>query len=88
VRVTVPPRIDGVQGGSGTIEADVSPNGLETDVTAEALAARGWRVRPAAAFAVGEPRRAIRVTTSTLTPDQAAAFAADLKEETTACSPA
>jgi DNA-binding transcriptional MocR family regulator len=60
---------------------------IETDVKAEALAARGWRVRPAAAFAVGEPLRAIRVTTSTLTPDQAAAFAADLKE-LEACSPA
>jgi hypothetical protein len=60
---------------------------IETDVTPEALAARGWRVRPGAAFAVGEPVRAIRVTTSTLTPDQAAAFAADLKESSL-CSPA
>jgi DNA-binding transcriptional MocR family regulator len=60
---------------------------IETDATAEALAARGWRVRPAAAFAVGEPRHAIRVTTSTLTPDQAAAFSAALKE-TAPCSPA
>jgi DNA-binding transcriptional MocR family regulator len=59
---------------------------IETDVTPEALAARGWRVRPAAAFAVGAPRRAIRVTTSTLTPDLAEAFAADLEEAT--CSPA
>jgi DNA-binding transcriptional MocR family regulator len=69
-------------GGAGGLNA-----WIETDVRAEALAARGWRVRPAAAFAVGEPLRAIRVTTSTLTPDQAAAFMADLKE-TTACSPA
>ena len=60
---------------------------IETAVTPEALAARGWRVRPAAAFAVGEPRRAIRVTTSTLTPEQAEAFASDLGKET-ACSPA
>jgi DNA-binding transcriptional MocR family regulator len=60
---------------------------IETDATPEALAARGWRVRPAAAFAVGEPQRAIRVTTSTLTPDQAAAFVAALKETTT-CSAA
>ncbi|HEY6888289.1 MAG TPA: hypothetical protein VI300_10930, partial [Solirubrobacter sp.] len=44
VRVTVPPRIDGVQGGSGTIEAAVSPNGLDTDVSAEALTPDGtWR---------------------------------------------
>ena len=62
---------------------------IETDVSPEALAARGWRVRPAAAFAVGAPRRAIRVTTSTLTPDQAEAFATDLKElAPRTCSPA
>jgi DNA-binding transcriptional MocR family regulator len=60
-------------GGAGGLNA-----WIETDKSAEALAARGWRVRPAAAFAVGEPLRAIRVTTSTLTPDQAAAFTADL----------
>jgi DNA-binding transcriptional MocR family regulator len=59
---------------------------IETAVSPEALAACGWRVRPAAAFAVGPPRRAIRVTTSTLTPDLAQAFAEDLKE--LACSPA
>lgn len=44
-----------------------------------ALADRGWAVRPGADFAIGErPTSAVRVTTSTLTPDQAAAFAADL----------
>jgi DNA-binding transcriptional MocR family regulator len=59
---------------------------IHTDATAAALAARGWRVRPADAFAVGGTSDALRVTTSTLTPEQAEAFAADLKE--TACSPA
>ncbi|MDA0159811.1 hypothetical protein OM076_06025 [Solirubrobacter ginsenosidimutans] len=44
VRVTVPPRIDSLQGGSGTIDATVSPNGLDTDVSAEAQNADGtWR---------------------------------------------
>ena len=59
---------------------------IETTVTAEALAARGWRVRPADAFAVGTTINAVRVTTSTLTADQAEAFATDLEEA--ACSPA
>jgi DNA-binding transcriptional MocR family regulator len=59
---------------------------IETPATAEALAARGWRVRPAAAFAVGRTIDAVRVTTSTLTAEQAEAFANDLKDA--ACSPA
>jgi DNA-binding transcriptional MocR family regulator len=67
-----------------------TPDGLnvwiETAATAGALADRGWRVRPAGAFAVGNTIDALRVTTSTLTAEQADAFAADLKE--TACSPA
>ena len=49
--------------------------GSRPTVTPDALAARGWRVRPAAAFAVGAPIDAVRVTTSTLTADQAEAFA-------------
>jgi DNA-binding transcriptional MocR family regulator len=57
---------------------------IETPATAEALAARGWRVRPAGAFAVGRTIAALRVTTSTLTPDEAEAFAADLEDA--ACS--
>ncbi len=41
-----------------------------------ALAERGFQVRPSSAFAVGgPPRHALRVTTATLTPDQAEAFA-------------
>jgi hypothetical protein len=55
---------------------------IETRATAEALAARGWRVRPAGAFAVGRTIDAVRVTTSTLTPEQAEAFASDLEEAT------
>jgi hypothetical protein len=53
---------------------------IETGAQADALAARGWRVRPAGAFAVGDAARAVRVTTSTITLEQAAAFAADLAE--------
>jgi hypothetical protein len=60
---------------------------IETDVTPEALAARGRRVRPAAAFAVGEPLRAIRVTTATLTPELAEAFAEDPHRAAAAPSP-
>lgn len=53
---------------------------IETGAQADALAARGWRVRPAGAFAVGDAARAVRVTTSTITLEQAAAFATDLAE--------
>ncbi|WP_214109184.1 aminotransferase class I/II-fold pyridoxal phosphate-dependent enzyme [Acrocarpospora catenulata] len=43
------------------------------------LAKRGWAVRPGENFAVGDrPPPAIRVTTATLSPQQATAFAADL----------
>ena len=59
---------------------------IETPATADALAARGWRVRPAADFAVGRTIDAVRVTTSTLTAEQAEAFAADLEDA--ACSEA
>jgi DNA-binding transcriptional MocR family regulator len=58
---------------------------IETPVTADALAARGWRVRPAADFAVGRTIDAVRVTTSTLTAAQAEAFTTDLED---ACSQA
>ena len=72
------------------VELAIAPDGLnvwlDTTVTPGALAARGWRVRPADAFAVGKTINAVRVTTSTLTADQAEAFAADLEEA--ACSPA
>jgi streptogramin lyase len=45
VRVTVPPRIESLQAGTGTLEALVTPNGLDTDVSAEALSPDGtWRV--------------------------------------------
>ena len=67
-----------------------TPDGLnvwiETPVTADALAARGWRVRHADAFTVGRKIDAVRVTTSSLTAEQAEAFATDLEEA--ACSPA
>jgi DNA-binding transcriptional MocR family regulator len=56
---------------------------IETAATADALAVRGWRVRPAADFAVGAPIDAVRVTTSTLTPELAEAFTNDLED---ACS--
>ena len=73
-----------------SIDLAIAPDGLnvwiETSATADALAARGWRVRPADAFAVGTRIDAVRVTTSTLTAEQAEAFAADLQEA--ACSPA
>jgi DNA-binding transcriptional MocR family regulator len=66
------------------IEPGIAPDGLnvwiETGARPEALADRGWRVRPAGAFAVGDPARAVRVTTSTISPEQSAAFAADLAE--------
>ena len=66
----------------------ITPDGLnvwiETAATADALAARGWRVRPAADFAVGRTIDAVRVTTSTLTAEQAEAFATDLEDA--ACS--
>jgi DNA-binding transcriptional MocR family regulator len=71
-----------------SIEPAIAPDGLnvwiETAATAESLAARGWRVRPAAAFAVGRTIDAVRVTTSTLTAEQAEAFATDLEDA--ACS--
>jgi hypothetical protein len=57
---------------------------IETAATVDALAARGWRVRPAAAFAVGKTIDAVRVTTSTITAEQAEAFATDLEDA--ACS--
>jgi DNA-binding transcriptional MocR family regulator len=76
--------------GRRSIHPTVRPDGLnvwiETPATAAALAERGWRVRPAAAFSVGKTIDALRVTTSTLTPELAEAFATDLEE--TACSPA
>jgi DNA-binding transcriptional MocR family regulator len=76
--------------GRRSIHPTVTPDGLnvwiETPATAAALAERGWRVRPAAAFSVGKTIDALRVTTSTLTPELAEAFATDLEE--TACSPA
>jgi len=66
----------------------ITPDGLnvwiETAATADALAARGWRVRPADDFAVGRTIDAVRVTTSTLTAEQAEAFATDLEDA--ACS--
>jgi DNA-binding transcriptional MocR family regulator len=56
--------------------------------TATALARRGWQVRPGAPFAIGDGHRnAIRVTTSTLTPDQAAGFAGDLAGAITETNP-
>jgi DNA-binding transcriptional MocR family regulator len=52
---------------------------VPTETVVAALAARGWAVRAGTDFAVGErPTPAIRVTTSTITPAQATAFAADL----------
>jgi DNA-binding transcriptional MocR family regulator len=66
------------------IEPGIAPDGLnvwiETGAQADALAACGWRVRPAGAFAVGDAARAVRVTSSTITLEQAAAFVADLAE--------
>jgi hypothetical protein len=53
---------------------------IETGARADALAAHGWRVRPAGAFAVGDAARRLRVTTSAIALEQAAAFAADLAE--------
>ena len=48
-------------------------------VVVDGLAQRGWAVRPGAAFSVrARPSPALRVTTATLTPEQAVAFAADL----------
>lgn len=62
-----------------------APDGLNVwiPVPAEgfvgALADRGWAVRDGRDFAVGpRPAPAIRVTTATITPAQASAFAADL----------
>ncbi|MDA0185731.1 aminotransferase class I/II-fold pyridoxal phosphate-dependent enzyme, partial [Solirubrobacter phytolaccae] len=73
VAVTIPP--DGLN-----VWVDVP---ADADRVAATLAERGWQVRPASAFAVGGPtRHALRVTTSTLTPEQAEAFAAALDAAT------
>ncbi|QNP68597.1 aminotransferase class I/II-fold pyridoxal phosphate-dependent enzyme [Streptomyces roseirectus] len=67
----VPPDSDGL---NLWIGLDVD----ERSVT-DALAHRGWAVRPGHVFAVApSPRAAIRVTTSTLTEPRAEAFAAEL----------
>jgi hypothetical protein len=47
---------------------------------ADAIAARGWRVGPAGAFAVSDAAGAVRVTTSAITLEQAAVFTADMVE--------
>ena len=69
----------------------IPPDGLNVwvDVPGDAgavagrLAERGFQVRPSSAFAVGgAPRDAIRVTTSTLTAEQADAFTAALHSVT------
>lgn len=69
----------------------IPPDGLnvwvdvpgDADRVTAALADLGFHVRPASAFAVGGPtRHALRVTTATLTPEQAAAFAIALKTAT------
>ncbi|RKQ90360.1 GntR family transcriptional regulator [Solirubrobacter pauli] len=66
----------------------IPPDGLnvwvdvpgDADRVTAALADLGFHVRPASAFAVGGPtRHALRVTTATLTPEQAEAFATALK---------
>jgi hypothetical protein len=66
------------------VEPWIAPDGLnvwiETGVGSDALAARGWRVRPARAFAVGDAAGAVRVTISAITIEQAAALAVDLAE--------
>ena len=69
----------------------IPPDGLnvwvdvpgDADRVTAALAELGFHVRPASAFAVGGPtRHALRVTTSTLTPEQAGAFARALHTAT------
>jgi DNA-binding transcriptional MocR family regulator len=69
----------------------IPPDGLnvwvgvpdDAERIAARLAERGWQVRPASAFAVGGPTRdALRVTTATLTAEQAEAFAIDLHHAT------
>jgi hypothetical protein len=62
------------------VEPWIAPDGLNVWIETDALAARGWRVRPARAFAVGDAAGAVRVTTSAITLEQAAARAADLAE--------
>lgn len=47
------------------------------------LARHGWLVRAGEAFGVGAPARGLRVTISTLTPEQARRFAADLRDALT-----
>jgi len=73
------------------LELAVPPDGLnvwidlpdDAERVAARLAERGFRVRPSTAFAVGRaPRPALRVTTSTLTPEQADAFTAALHSAT------
>ncbi|MHA6668509.1 aminotransferase class I/II-fold pyridoxal phosphate-dependent enzyme [Homoserinimonas sp. A447] len=55
------------------------PDLTDPVATAADLAELGWAVRTGESFAVtGHPPSAIRVTTSTLTPDQATRFASDL----------
>ncbi len=55
------------------------PVGRRENRLVDALAARGWAVRGGSDFAVtGRGEGALRVTTSTITPQQAEAFAADL----------
>jgi DNA-binding transcriptional MocR family regulator len=72
-RVTIPP--DGL---NVWVELD-----RDGDAVAARLAELGFHVRPASAFAVGgPPRRALRVTTATLTPDRATAFVAALHTAT------
>lgn len=63
-------------GGQDGINVWIPLPGREQPVV-DALARKGWSVRPGAAFALTR-RPAIRVTAATLTPDQARAFAADL----------
>jgi DNA-binding transcriptional MocR family regulator len=69
----------------------IPPDGLnvwvdvprDADAVSARLAELGFRVRPASAFAVGGPRHnALRVTTATLTPEQAEAFATALDTAT------
>lgn len=69
----------------------IPPDGLnvwvdlraDADGVAARLADLGFQVRASSAFAVGgPPRHALRVTTATLTPDQADAFAAALHTAT------
>jgi DNA-binding transcriptional MocR family regulator len=51
--------------------------GQEQDVV-DALARTGWAVRPGSAFTTGPRPAAVRVTTATITPEQASGLAAAL----------